>query len=159
MKKPVVTKNEEKHTVENVALAQAQVSAVDLQIENPTSELKSEKANKADLAAIELSESLMSDATNKSAENSEAVSATPTALNDAYPLTIGNKSRTNLNYSPAATMAASGEATLLVIILTILLPPLGVALVFGIGTEFWISLILTLLFYVPGLIYSLIVIL
>lgn len=49
---------------------------------------------------------------------------------------------------------------LLLIIITILLPPLGVALYEGgITNRFWISLLLTILFYIPGLIYSLIVIL
>ncbi|RPD48291.1 YqaE/Pmp3 family membrane protein [Paracnuella aquatica] len=49
---------------------------------------------------------------------------------------------------------------LLLVIITILLPPLGVYLHEGeINTRFWISLLLTLLFYIPGLIYSLIVVL
>lgn len=52
------------------------------------------------------------------------------------------------------------ENTLLLVIITILIPPLGVFLHQGtINNKFWISLILTLLFYVPGLIYSLIVVL
>jgi uncharacterized membrane protein YqaE (UPF0057 family) len=48
----------------------------------------------------------------------------------------------------------------LLILITILLPPLGVYLHEGqINTKFWISIILTLLFYFPGLIYGLIVVL
>uniref|UniRef100_UPI0006850D23 YqaE/Pmp3 family membrane protein n=1 Tax=Cesiribacter andamanensis TaxID=649507 RepID=UPI0006850D23 len=48
---------------------------------------------------------------------------------------------------------------MLLVIITILLPPLGVFLHQGeINAKFWISLLLTLLFYVPGLIYSLLVI-
>ena len=48
----------------------------------------------------------------------------------------------------------------LLIIITILIPPLGMFLHEGdITNRFWISLVLTLLFYFPGLIYSLIVIL
>ena len=43
----------------------------------------------------------------------------------------------------------------IIILIAILLPPLGVALKHGLGTQFLISLILTLIFYVPGLIYSL----
>lgn len=43
----------------------------------------------------------------------------------------------------------------LLVILTILLPPLGVFLKIGLGTHFWINLILTLLGYVPGLIHGL----
>ena len=47
-----------------------------------------------------------------------------------------------------------------IVIVTILLPPLGVYLHEGeINSRFWISLLLTLLFYVPGLIYSLIIVL
>jgi uncharacterized membrane protein YqaE (UPF0057 family) len=52
------------------------------------------------------------------------------------------------------------ENTLLLVIIAILLPPLAVYLHQGeINSKFWISLLLTLLFYIPGLIYSLIVIL
>jgi uncharacterized membrane protein YqaE (UPF0057 family) len=40
------------------------------------------------------------------------------------------------------------------IILTILLPPLAVALKHGIGSTFVINVILTLLGYIPGLIHG-----
>ncbi len=50
--------------------------------------------------------------------------------------------------------------TLLLVILAILLPPLAVALHEGrINGKFWLSLILTLLFWIPGVIYALIVVL
>lgn len=50
--------------------------------------------------------------------------------------------------------------TLLLVILAILLPPLAVYLHQGeINNKFWISLLLTLLFWIPGVIYALIVIL
>jgi uncharacterized membrane protein YqaE (UPF0057 family) len=50
--------------------------------------------------------------------------------------------------------------TLLLVILAILIPPLAVYLHEGeINGKFWLDLLLTLLFYVPGLIYALIVIL
>jgi len=48
---------------------------------------------------------------------------------------------------------------ILLIVLTVLLPPLGVAIHSGLSSPFWISLVLTLLFYLPGLIYSLYIIL
>lgn len=161
MKKPTVTKSDETHKEESVGVARAEdeMSTAAVKVDYPSTELKSEKENQSDLAAIELSESLMKDIKKKDAENTEIPSANPTPLNEAYPLTLENKSKSNLDYAAASSMAASGEATILVIILTILLPPLGVALVFGLGTEFWISLLLTLLFYLPGLIYSLIIIL
>ena len=50
--------------------------------------------------------------------------------------------------------------TLLLVILAILLPPLAVYLHEGaINNRFWISLLLTLLFWIPGVIYALIIIL
>lgn len=55
---------------------------------------------------------------------------------------------------------AASDDLLLLVIVTILIPPLGMYLYEGAATDrFWISLVLTLLFYIPGLIYSLIVIL
>ena len=48
----------------------------------------------------------------------------------------------------------------LLIILAILIPPLGVYLHQGeINSKFWISLLLTLLFWLPGAIYSVLVVL
>ncbi|PVY40707.1 YqaE/Pmp3 family membrane protein [Pontibacter virosus] len=52
----------------------------------------------------------------------------------------------------------SGELSIIKIILAVLLPPLAVFLHVGIGTQFWISLILTLLFWIPGVIYALLVV-
>lgn len=51
------------------------------------------------------------------------------------------------------------DGDILLIILAILLPPLAVFLHQGeINTKFWISLVLTLLFFLPGIIYALLVI-
>ena len=50
--------------------------------------------------------------------------------------------------------------TVLLVILAVLLPPLAVYLHQGeINTKFWISLLLTLLFFLPGVIYALLVVL
>jgi len=46
----------------------------------------------------------------------------------------------------------------LMMVLAIIIPPLGVGLTYGITAEFWISLILTLIFWLPGAIYSAIVV-
>lgn len=54
---------------------------------------------------------------------------------------------------------ATDDRTILLVILAILLPPAAVAVYEGITTRFWISLLLTLLFFLPGLIYALIVVL
>ncbi|MEM8528353.1 MAG: YqaE/Pmp3 family membrane protein [Bacteroidota bacterium] len=54
---------------------------------------------------------------------------------------------------------STSSRSLISIIVTVFLPPLGVAMHEGITSRFWISLVLTLLFFIPGLIYSLYVIL
>jgi uncharacterized membrane protein YqaE (UPF0057 family) len=50
----------------------------------------------------------------------------------------------------------TNDEKLLMIILAIIIPPLGVGLVYGITNEFWISLLLTIIFWLPGAIYSVI---
>lgn len=44
------------------------------------------------------------------------------------------------------------------IILSILLPPLGVFLQVGIGLHFWINILLTLLGYIPGIVHAIYII-
>ncbi|XP_058076660.1 hydrophobic protein LTI6B [Magnolia sinica] len=51
-------------------------------------------------------------------------------------------------------MADEGTANCVDILLAILLPPLGVFLKFGCKAEFWICLLLTILGYIPGIIYA-----
>jgi uncharacterized membrane protein YqaE (UPF0057 family) len=43
---------------------------------------------------------------------------------------------------------------LIKIIITVILPPLGVFLQVGIGKHFWINLVLTLLGYIPGIVHG-----
>jgi len=40
------------------------------------------------------------------------------------------------------------------LIAAILLPPLGVFLARGIGTDFWINCVLTLFGYIPGIVHA-----
>lgn len=40
------------------------------------------------------------------------------------------------------------------IILSVIIPPLGVFLQVGLGKHFWINILLTLLGYIPGLIHA-----
>lgn len=40
------------------------------------------------------------------------------------------------------------------IVAAVLLPPLGVFLTVGLGTAFWINLLLTLLGYLPGIVHA-----
>lgn len=45
---------------------------------------------------------------------------------------------------------------LVVLLLTLVVPPVGVALKVGFGTHFWINLVLTLFgFYLPGVVHGL----
>lgn len=45
------------------------------------------------------------------------------------------------------------------IIAAILLPPLAVFLRQGIGPAFWIAVVITILFWVPGIVFALVVVL
>lgn len=40
------------------------------------------------------------------------------------------------------------------ILLSILLPPVGVFLQVGIGLQFWINIVLTILGYIPGIVHA-----
>lgn len=40
------------------------------------------------------------------------------------------------------------------IILSILLPPLGVFLQVGIGLHFWLNILLTIIGYIPGIVHA-----
>ena len=53
----------------------------------------------------------------------------------------------------------SGRPSVLAIILAVILPPIGVWMVEGIGMIFLVSLILTCLAYVPGMVFSLVAVL
>ncbi|HET7308090.1 MAG TPA: YqaE/Pmp3 family membrane protein [Gammaproteobacteria bacterium] len=44
------------------------------------------------------------------------------------------------------------------IILSIIIPPLGVFLQVGIGVQFWINILLTILGYIPGVIHAIYII-
>lgn len=51
---------------------------------------------------------------------------------------------------------AAGASTILLVILSFILPPLAVYLVYeAIGTPFWVNLVLTILFWIPGIIHAL----
>ena len=45
------------------------------------------------------------------------------------------------------------------VIAAILLPPLGIFLSRGLGVEFWIGVVLTILFWLPGIVYAVAVVL
>jgi uncharacterized membrane protein YqaE (UPF0057 family) len=49
---------------------------------------------------------------------------------------------------------ATDTGDLIRVLLSVLIPPLGVFLQEGLGTQFWINLLLTLLGYIPGLVHA-----
>jgi uncharacterized membrane protein YqaE (UPF0057 family) len=53
-----------------------------------------------------------------------------------------------------AMSASISTGDLIRVILSVIIPPLGVFLQEGLGKHFWINLILTLLGYVPGLVHA-----
>ena len=50
--------------------------------------------------------------------------------------------------------ADAAGADFLRILLSVLLPPLGVFLEVGIGTHFWLNIVLTILGYIPGVVHA-----
>ena len=49
----------------------------------------------------------------------------------------------------------AGQPSVAAVIAAILLPPLGIFLARGLGPEFWIGTLLTILFWVPGILFAL----
>jgi uncharacterized membrane protein YqaE (UPF0057 family) len=48
----------------------------------------------------------------------------------------------------------AGQPGVAAVIAAILLPPLGIFLARGLGPEFWIGTLLTILFWIPGILFS-----
>ncbi len=77
------------------------------------------------------------------------------SANTCTPFIIRSVTGSAVIRHPGSIMA--GESQVLIIVLCILIPPLAVGLVHGIGDKFWINILLTLLFVLPGIIHALIV--
>lgn len=74
-------------------------------------------------------------------------------------MTRAEKKELKKEIRDAVKFQSGGSRTSVVeIILAIILPPLAVFLHDGIGTSFWINIILTLLFFLPGIIHALLVV-
>ncbi|CAM6022588.1 unnamed protein product [Sphagnum balticum] len=56
------------------------------------------------------------------------------------------------------TDGTKGTYTFIDVLLAILLPPLGVFFKYGCEMEFWLCLLLTILGYIPGIVYAIYVI-
>lgn len=99
--------------------------------------------------------------TSKKAEREMKTTPLKTQIETSEKLSkhrFSKKYRGSSNFVVPAntTVASGGESLLLYIILGIIIPPLAVGLLYGIGTEFWISLVLTIIIWLPGAIYALI---
>lgn len=142
---------------------QTDIKALDHSIEasiNPSNPIENPELKEDHIKPVFVNPSKTAeDITKKSEGTDSAVQLNDNHSDMHYP--SGEKSmNSSADFAAMPPVAPAAPASkLLVIIITILLPPLGAALVFGLAAEFWISLLLTLLFYVPGLIYTLIVVL
>ncbi|MGV3585392.1 MAG: YqaE/Pmp3 family membrane protein [Adhaeribacter sp.] len=72
-------------------------------------------------------------------------------------LSKAEKKELKTNIKEVLQQDASGS-NIVEIIFAILIPPVGVFLHEGINNRFWISLLLTILFFIPGMIYALLVV-
>lgn len=67
------------------------------------------------------------------------------------------KPRVNTSIELSADQVAADDLELILyIVLSFLMPPLVVYLLYGIGSNFWISVALTILLWLPGVVYALI---
>jgi len=125
----------------------------DIQVQNQTATVTTATVSKKERAkkpVIKYSSSKTIASNNKTSEVAEN-KISELAADAADNLTQAN--------STSDVIIISGLSLILIVIITIFIPPLGVALVYGIDLHFWIDLILTLLFFIPGLIYGLVVVL
>jgi len=53
-----------------------------------------------------------------------------------------------------ASQATATGGDILRIVLAVLLPPLGVFMQVGLGLQFWLNILLTLLGYIPGIVHA-----
>ncbi len=118
-----------------------------------------------------LSASVVTEPTNSAQTNAKTATMDDAVVNDAmtqFKSLSRVEKKMRLNEAKAKMKEykankANGEAstnTILLVILALLVPPLAVYLHEGaINSKFWLNLILTLLFFLPGMIHALIVIL
>lgn len=90
----------------------------------------------------------------------KAITANSTPLATITTLTAGlDTYNSDESVSDHHAQVNANVSFALIVVCAIFIPPLGVALMYGIDSYFWIDLILTLLFFFPGMIFALIVVL
>jgi uncharacterized membrane protein YqaE (UPF0057 family) len=89
-----------------------------------------------------------------------STSSNQTSVETTVVANNSNKGDENNSSSDDVEVRVDADVSFVVIVLcAIFIPPLGVALMYGIHLYFWVDLILTLLFFIPGMIFALIVVL
>lgn len=78
-----------------------------------------------------------------------------TAISTTSHISILNKK--DLRRELRKSKVSGDDKMVLYVLLSIFIPPLAVYLQRDLGTDFWINLILTLLFWVPGVIHALLI--
>ncbi len=121
-----------------------------------------EKAPEASHMAVENNEEIVVAAEHTTEESNDIVEietnevealSTPSEKESKTPAFKKRREKRN-----GGIMDLLEASTILLIILAILIPPLAVGLYEGITNRFWISLLLTLLFFLPGMIYALLIV-
>lgn len=124
--------------------------------------LINEKSNNSDMASnVEGSDDANGEnSENNNESNTNKLSTEQLAAAEEFSkMSTLKKIKALKNAKKRSQLEENSEVTfLLLILLAILLPPVAVFLKRGISTSFWISLILTLLFWIPGVIYALLIV-
>ena len=150
----VLVKNEEVKTEESLEVAVAENAKREIVVENNI-----EKAEKLEKEVVTT--------TNKVSSKKAVKKSVKKEFKELKALTNNFSNVTNTNKkakSPAKRSTYNKKGTsvddmfILALILAILIPFLGVLVFEGVTNRFWISLILTLLFFLPGMIYAILVV-
>ncbi|CAG5086596.1 YqaE/Pmp3 family membrane protein [Parvicella tangerina] len=135
-------------------ITNADVAVEDLQeTTNEQTTKEQQAAEKSDLNDIKSSNTF-------SSKNEVSSKVKPRFLRKGFRSSPSKGSKLSINQgSNISAEKETADNTLLLVIIAFFIPFLAVALYDGITIRFWISLLLSLLFWLPGFVYALIVIL
>lgn len=146
VKEATVTKNDQAPTLmESLQPAQLQASADN---------------NVANCETNQVEFMMTQDVVSKETTDAAALSAAP-AMSKKEFRKFKREVRSTLKEelsSSSSSVAGDDLPDWLIAVFCIILPPLAVGLRLGVGTDFWINLLLTLLFWLPGVIHAFVVI-
>lgn len=142
-------------SLSEVALAAAEEKATEKVVAEPVLEASAAKPAPAVAPAPKVAPIAPATAEEVTVTEAEALAMAKERIAN---MTKAEKKEFKREVREALKQDRGGDLSIIKIILAVLLPPLAVFLHDGIGTTFWISLILTLLFWIPGVIYALLVV-